>query len=187
MGTKGKKKKDRVEDSVEVKGDDKVEQKAKKNKKGEKPVVVTVSHPKASTEKSIVPATGTRFSANSSQQLALEMIIDLASNGKNVKEIKEALGKTRKENGAARNLDAGYFNFVVASHPEMFQVKSDGTVKVVSRPKVDKKAVAEAEQKEQKRKSLSEKAKSEQKAGKVKDKSASKKKKKGKNKETLIK
>jgi ferredoxin len=150
--------------------------------KKEKAEVMTISHPKADPEKAINPATGTRHAPNSSQQLALSIIIENADEGKTVKEIKATLSKTRKENGAERDLDSGYFNFCVASHPEFFDVKTDGSVKVKKKPKVDAKAVKAMEEKEAKRKTLSEKSRKEKKEGKTKEKSVGKKDKKNKGK-----
>jgi hypothetical protein len=73
--------------------------------------------------------------------------------GKNVKEIREILKNTRKETGAAFNMDIGYVNFVVASHPDFFEVFTDGSIKILKEPKPDLEAAKKLEnERDEKRK-----------------------------------
>ena len=104
------------------------------------------------------PVTGTRFRPNTSQQLSFDITMEMAKNGSTVKEIRERLAATRRENGAARDLDAGYFNLATASHPEFFEVWSDGTIKVLKEPAPDKEAIKAEQQKQKERKERASKA-----------------------------
>lgn len=126
--------------------------KAKAKKDDGPPRVVTLKHSKAKPEYDLNVLTGTRYAPNTSKQMAFDIILKNANNGKKVKEIRAELARCRKENGFARNLDAGYFNFAVAMHPEFFEVYSDGTVRVKKEPKPDKEALKKAEKKEDERK-----------------------------------
>ncbi len=128
--------------------------KGKKSKKDDKPHVIDVPHKKKSwvTERDIRPETGTRFRAGTSQQLAYDITLRGAKKGHNVKKIRAKLAAERKETGGKRNLDAGYFNFVVACHPEHFKVWSDGRVEVIAEPTPDPEAVEKAKASEKARK-----------------------------------
>lgn len=118
---------------------------AKKTKKNKNPEKVQLSHKKAVPENDINPVTGSRFAPGTSKQIALDFVCKQVADGKSVKEIRKGLAEFRKDNGKPRNLDAGYFTFVVATHPEFFEVWSDGRIKQVKKFKVDEKALAEFE------------------------------------------
>jgi len=112
--------------------------------------VVNVKHGKAIPERPRLPYTGTRFKPNTSQQTAYDIIRDIAKGSGLVDDAKKLLTDYRKENGKPRNLDSGYFPFVVASHPEDFEVcRQDGTMKVklLQDVKPDEKAIAALEEK----------------------------------------
>jgi len=146
-------------DQAKGKGKDK-KAKAKAPKKDEKPTVIEVPHKKKDwmLERAINPATGTRFKPGTNGQFALELAVKLAKEGKTVKEIREELKNTRRENGASGNLDAGYFNLAVACNPEFFKVWSDGKIEIVKEPEPDPKAAEEMAEKEAKRKERASKA-----------------------------
>ena len=114
---KGKKKKGSDKSS-----DASAKKSSKKSKKSNKPEVIDVPHKKKSwvKERELRPETGTRFRAGTSQQLAFDIVMAGAKKGHNVKKIRERLKSERKETGGKRDLDAGYFNFAVACHPEYF-------------------------------------------------------------------
>jgi hypothetical protein len=107
------------------------------------PVVVAITHKKneAIKDRTFYPETGTRYRAKTSQQLAFDIVMAGAKNGKNEETIRAELAATRKDNGCERNLDSGYFPFVVACHPEFFEVWSNGDVKVKAEPQPDPNAV----------------------------------------------
>lgn len=123
----------------------KKEKKEKKEKvtKDTTPAVVDLASKQKSSilERQFYPETGTRFRANTAQQLAFDIIMAGAKNNKSSKDIRNELAATRKENGAARNLDSGYFAFVAASHPEFFEVWSNGDIKVKAEPQPNPDAV----------------------------------------------
>lgn len=127
------------------------ETKEKKEKKPKEPkpvVVVDVKCSKAAVQivtAKIDPRTGTRFSPGSARQLALDIVIKGANEKKNAKEIKAILAGTSEKNGAKFNLDPSYFNYVICLHPGMFEVKSDGAIRVVNPPKPDLVAAAKME------------------------------------------
>jgi hypothetical protein len=132
----------------------KTDAKKKSKKKDDKPHVIDVPHKKKSwvSERELRPETGTRFRANTSQQLAFDITLKGARKGHNVKQIRAKLAAERKETGGQRNLDAGYFNFVVACHPEYFQVWSDGRVEIIAEPEPDPEAVKKAKEADKARK-----------------------------------
>lgn len=147
-------------ESKEAKTEEKGEKKEKAPKEVKK---VNVKSVKASSTTAIDPRTGTRFTPNSARQLAFEIVIKMAKEGKNVKEIRDVLAKTRKENGSAFNLDVGYLNYVVACHPEMLEVYTDGKVKVVAEPKIDAEAAKKFEEERESKKKKAEAARNERK------------------------
>lgn len=128
--------------------------KSKSEKKTDKVVQISVKHKKKEwmSERPIDACTGTRFKPGTSQQLAFDITYKMAKAGSQIKEIREALKNTRKDNGDERNLDAGYFNLVAACHEDFFTCYSDGTIKVKKAPKPDKNAQAEAKKKKEERK-----------------------------------
>lgn len=132
------------------------EEKIKKAKKAKEVTVVAVKHNKAVPEKEINPATGSRFAPGTSSQIALELIVAGVEKGQSAKDIRKALAEYRKENGKDRNLDAGYFPFAVATHPEFFEVKSDGTVTLKKEFEPDPEALAKLKNKTEKRKAKKE-------------------------------
>jgi hypothetical protein len=146
------------------------EQPAKK-KKVKEVTVVEIKHSKSQHERDINPATGSRFSPNTSAQTALDIVVAGAAKGLKAKEIRKQLAEYREENGKDRNLDAGYFPFVVASHPDYFTVKSDGTVEQIKEfepdPEAAKKMAAKASKRQEKKEARDPKAKLKAKAGKV--------------------
>ena len=131
----------------------------KKEKKEKKVEVVVIKHSKAKPDADINPVTGSRFKPNTSAQIALDIVCAGATAGKNSKEIREELGAYRKENGKARNLDKGYFPFVVATHPDHFQLKSDGAIKQLKKFKPDPAAVKKLEEAKAKRQAKKDKRK----------------------------
>ena len=128
--------------------------------KSKEPAVVEVPHKKKTwmLEKDFIPATGTRFRAGTSQQLAFDIVLKGAQSGKNIAQIRESLAKTRKDNGDVRNLDSGYYNLVVACHPEFFQAWNTGELKVLAEPQPDPDAVNKAKEDTKERKARATKA-----------------------------
>jgi hypothetical protein len=129
-----------------------------KKEKVKEVTVVVVKSTKAKQTAAIDPRTGTRFEPNSARQLAFNVITKAIKEGKKVKEIREILAATRKDSGSPYNLDAAYLNFVIASHPEMFQVKSDGVVTIVKEPVPDPEAAKKFEEEKEKRRKKAEEA-----------------------------
>lgn len=115
-------------------------EKKEKEKTPKEPKKIHVKSMKANPNAAIVPHTGTRFQPDSARQLAFDIVYNGAKEGKSVKEIRKILEETREEKGAAYNLDIGYVNFVVASHPEMFEVYDTGVIKILKHPEIDKEA-----------------------------------------------
>jgi hypothetical protein len=138
--------------------------KVKKEKKPVEVTPITFKHPKAETAKEIHPATGSRFAPGTSKQIALDLIVSLVKAGKGAKEVRAALAEYRKENGKDRNLDAGYLAFCVASHPEYFECKSNGEIKLVKEFTPDPEAAKKLEEERAKR--LAKKAERAAKGGK---------------------
>jgi len=135
----------------QIEGAAKVE-KTKKAKKDTTPVVVEVKHAKAKLDGAeICPATGSRFNPGTSKQTALDIVISKAKEGANAADIRKTLAAYRRENGKDRDLDAGYFPFVVAMHPENFKVWSDGRVEIIKDFEVDEKAAADWAAKKEKK------------------------------------
>ena len=138
------------EKSADTKTEKKVEKKEKAPKEVKK---VNVQSVKANAKTNINPATGTRFQAGSARQLGFDIVLKGTKEGKNIKEIREILKNTRKETGAAFNMDIGYVNFVVASHPDFFEVFTDGSIKILKEPKPDLEAAKKLEnERDEKRK-----------------------------------
>jgi hypothetical protein len=138
------------EKSADTKTEKKVEKKEKAPKEVKK---VNVQSVKANAKTNINPSTGTRFQAGSARQLGFDIVLKGTKEGKNVKEIREILKNTRKETGAAFNMDIGYVNFVVASHPDFFEVFTDGSIKILKEPKPDLEAAKKLEnERDEKRK-----------------------------------
>lgn len=130
-------------------GRPKGEKKAPKEPKVKKitePAVIDMPHKKKSWMLNLAynPVTGTRFRAGTSQQLAFDITLAGVVAGKDVKAIRDDLAKTRRDAGAARDLDAGYFNLVTACHPEFFQVWNTGVVKLLASPTPDPEAAKKA-------------------------------------------
>jgi len=143
MATKGKSKKAKeTENATPEKG----EKKKKAPKKPKEVVVVEMTHKKAEVGKEIHPATGSRFAPNTSKQIALEHIVAAIADGKDMKDIRKSLGEYKKQNGQARSLDAGYLAFCVATHPEYFEAKSDGSIKLLKEFKPDPAALKKYEE-----------------------------------------
>jgi hypothetical protein len=142
---------DEVKVVKEVKPAEVAKEKEKKEKKVKEPkpvVVVDVKCSKAAVQivtAKVDPRTGTRFSPGSARQLALEIVLKGATERKNAKEIKAILAGTSEKAGAKFNLDPSYFNYVISMHPGMFEVKSDGSMRVVNPPKPDLAAAAKME------------------------------------------
>jgi len=134
--------------------------KAPKVAKSKEPAIVEVPHKKKSwmVQKEYEPATGTRFRAGTSQQLAFDIVMKGAKAKKTITEIRDNLAKTRKDNGDARNLDSGYYNLVVACHPEFFQAWNTGELKVLGEPTPDLEAVERAKTDSKERKARATKA-----------------------------
>jgi len=150
----------------------KVDKKA--TKKAPKEVVQKeLKIPDAVKGKDIDETTGTRYRAGSARQLAFETILKAVKAGKNASDIRAELSQMRKENGNKYNMDAGYLNFVIASHPEYFKYMSDGTITLIKEP-VIKKSSAKVEKQEK----VKEMKKSAKKVKKMRDKKKKKKKKK---------
>jgi hypothetical protein len=151
---KGKKSANDKAPKTEAKG------KKKSKKKDEAPHILDVPHKKKTwcKEREIDPRTGTRFKPNTSQQLAFDITLKGAQKGHNVKKIRETLKAERKDNGGQRDLDAGYFNFVAAVHPEFFQVWSDGRVEIIAEPQPDPDAIKKMKADEKARKERASKA-----------------------------
>jgi hypothetical protein len=150
------------EKEVKEEKGEKSEKKEKKKKKKEKEVKqVHVTSSKANPQAKIVPTTGTRFDPGTARQLAFDIVLKMAKDGKNAKQIREVLAVTRKDNKekpAKFSLDVGYLNFVVASHPEFFKVWTDGRVEILKEPKVDPEAAKKYEEEKANRKKKAEKA-----------------------------
>ena len=139
------------------------EDKPKKEKKKKEKRQLDIHSNKANPRADIDPRTGTRFSPGSARQQAFDIIFELASDGKNAKEIRAALKSARKDAGNKYNLDPGYLHYVIAMHPEMFEAYSDGEVKVISKPKIDKEAAKRMEEEAKKKKKRAEDARDDRK------------------------
>ena len=150
--------KEPTKDTTKAEGGEKKEKKVKEVKK------VNVKSVKANATANIDPRTGTRFAPGSARQLGFDIVHKLAKEGKGVKEIREALANTRKEKGSPYNLDIGYLNFTVASHPEMFEVYDNGVVKIIKEPKIDHEAAKKFEEDREAKKKKAEAAREERKA-----------------------
>ena len=111
---------------------------------------------KAKPEAPIIPTTGTRFDFGSARQLAFQIILENAKAGKNVKDIRQILVNTKKVNGAPYNLDAAYLNFVVASHPDFFELWNDDTIVILKEPVVSADAAKQYEEEKAARKKKAE-------------------------------
>lgn len=170
-----KKKTEKVEEQAKN-----AEGKAKKSEdKGKKPVkgkvkkekqpdgLIEIKHSKAKQGERN-PATGTRFKVATSQQIAYDIVRDCIKAGKDTfKDIRAELNSYRKENGKDKDLEAGYLNYVLASHPEDFEARRDEGVekiKLLNDVQPDPEAVKKELEKEEKKK----KARQERKAGKKK-------------------
>lgn len=140
------------------------EAKVKKSKKSDVVAPVKLNVPKAFEGKELRPETGTRFNLGSARQLAFENVMKLAKEGKNIKEIRKNVSLIRKENGAKHNLDPAYVNFVLATHSDFFESFTDGTVKVIKEPTVDKEALKKGTEKIQRMKETTTKVKNARKA-----------------------
>jgi DNA-binding transcriptional MerR regulator len=128
------------------------------------PAIVSVKSSKAKNTAPTDPRTGSRFAPGSARQFALGIILDCIKNGKGIKEIREILASTKKEKGAAFSLDAGYFNYCVAVHPENFEIWSDGKVKLLKEFKPDPIAAEKFEAEKKAQKERAEKARAERRA-----------------------
>jgi len=163
---------------------DRKDKKDKNGKKEKKKEVkeVHVKSAKANPKGKIIPTTGTRFEPNSARQLAFDIVLRMVKDSKDAKEIREKLANTRKDKDAKFNLDVGYLNFVVASHPEMFTVWNNGKIDLLKEPKIDKEAAQKYEDEKAAKKRKAEKAREERKK-KAKGEKEDKEKKDKKNKE----
>ena len=108
-------------------------------------------------EGEINEATGSRFPLNTARQLAFEIVVKCVKKGMNAKDIRLELLKNNKENGCKWNLDAGYLNFVIASHPEYFKYFQDGHIELIKEPVIKQTSAKEA--KKQKVKDMKKSAK----------------------------
>jgi len=154
--------------------------KEKKEKKEKEVTVKVFKHSKARPDDSVNPVTGTRFKPGTSAQVALEIVVAGANNGNSADVIRKELSSYRKENGKDKNLDAGYLPFVIATHPEYFECKTDGTITMVKEFEPDPEAAAklEAAKKERLAKKSERKGKTKpKKSGKEKTEKATKKRK----------
>ncbi len=134
-----------------------------KEKKVKEAKLIPVKSTKANPKSAIDPRTGTRFVPNSARQLGFDVVYKAAKAGKNIKEIREILSATRKDKGAAFNLDVGYLNCTVASHPEMFECWTDGRVVVKSDPKPDPEAAKKFDEERNAKKAKAQKAREDRK------------------------
>jgi len=91
--------------------------------------------------------TNTRFPKGSARQFAFEMVLKHVKAGLKLYDIRKKLTEIRKENGYGFNLDMNYANFVISSHPEYFQVYTDGTVELIEEPVIKIKSLDEERRK----------------------------------------
>jgi len=146
-----------MSDEKEPKGEVKAEKEPKKEKVVEvKEVILRAA--KANSKTAIHPATGTRFEPGSARQVAFEIIANAVKEGKNAKDIRAILAGTKKEKGAKFSLDAGYLNYVYATHPEMFKVYNNGKVEMIAQPKPDPEAAKKLEEEKAAKKKKAEEA-----------------------------
>jgi len=186
----GKRKKPKIKGSKKEKSEEsdnseKTEKKKKKKKdkdkikgkaKKKEVKLLIVKSGKANPKDPIDPRTGTRFHPDTARQLAFEIIAKMASDGKNTRDIRTKLKDSRKENGCKYNMDSGYLNYVVATHPEFFECYSDGKINVLKKAKPDKalaKSMEDAANKKKKR--ANDEREKRKKKGNKKDKSKGKK------------
>lgn len=132
------------------------EKKAEEKKVELKEVIMRAA--KANSKLAIHPATGTRFEPGSARQLAFDIVYKMAKEGKSVKDIRAVLAGTKKDKGAKFSLDAGYLNYTVASHPEMFRVWNSGKIEVIQEPKPDPEAAKKLEEEKAAKKKKAEEA-----------------------------
>jgi hypothetical protein len=146
-----------MSDEKEPKGEVKAEKEPKKEKVVEvKEVILRAA--KANSKKSIQPATGTRFEPGSARQLAFDIVVGAIKEGKNAKDIRAILAGTKKDKGAKFSLDAGYLNYIYATHPEMFKVYNNGKVEMIAQPKPDPEAAKKLEEEKVAKKKKAEEA-----------------------------
>jgi len=145
MSKKVKKEKPALKEKADKPAKPVKEKKAKKEKKVKEITVKVVKHSKAKPDKEIHPVTGSRFKPATSTQIALELIIAGVEAGKKESDIRKELSDYRRTNGKDRDLDAGYLPFVIASHPEYFECKTDGTITLVKKFTPDPEAAAKLE------------------------------------------
>ena len=158
------------ETKPETKAETKTEKKVEKKEKTPKEVKkIHVQSQKANATVNINPHTGTRFQPGSARQLGFDIILKGVKEGKNVKEIREILKNTRKDTGAPYNMDIGYVNFVVACHPEFFEVFTNGTIKILKEPKPDLEAAKKLEDERKAKKDKALAAREERKAAAKKE------------------
>ena len=150
-----------MSDEKEPKGEVKAEKEPKKEKEKEKVVEVKeviLRAAKANSKTTIHPATGTRFDPGSARQLAFDIVANAVKEGKNAKDIRAILAGTKKDKGAKFSLDAGYLNYIYATHPEMFKVYNNGKVEMIAQPKPDPEAAKKLEEERAAKKKKAEEA-----------------------------
>jgi hypothetical protein len=94
------------------------------------------------TQRKFFPETGTRFPPKSAKQLAFDILIKGAKEGKKIEDIKREMIMVRREHGYKFDLDQAYPVYCIACHPEFFKYYSDGSIKVIRMPKIDNEARA---------------------------------------------
>jgi len=147
-----------MSDEKEPKGEKKEEEKKEKKEKVVEMKEVILRAAKANPKANIHPATGTRFEPGSARQLAFDIVATSIKEGKNAKDIRAILAGTKKDKGAKFSLDAGYLNYVVATHPEMFKVYNTGKIEMVAQPKPDPEAAKKLEEEKAAKKKKAEEA-----------------------------
>jgi len=130
---------------------------AAKVKKEVVAAVIQVKHSKVKELADYCPATGSRFTPGTSKQVALDIVVNAIKAGKNCTEIRKELAEYRKENGKDRDLDAGYFPYVVAMHPEHFEIWTTGEAKLIKEFKADPSAMADWEKKREEKSKIEKK------------------------------
>lgn len=89
--------------------------------------LVVMNHTEARPGNDINPDTKNRFRKDSNGDVAFKLIKKLATKGTTKTAIREALAEARTED---HKLNPSYFAIVTATHPELFKVYSDGSVKL---------------------------------------------------------
>jgi len=102
---------------------------------------IRVRNSKSNPNAPINKETGTRFKPGTRGQIAFDCILSsYDADVTEVKKIKAELNSNARNN-SGKNVDSGYFSYVICAHPEFFTVNEDHTLQLIKRPQPDKKYI----------------------------------------------